>query len=145
MDTEASYATKHCRKGHKKNRNYKQVPRPFPNWRLPSPGITGSGRRCRHPDPRKLHRAKALEEAAEDTCPVGRDVIVDERPSAGDTPRAPWILDRSSPTMTTAAAGSMSSIQPPIFQRTHSSICTHEAKNQRPRRTETTRHRREDS
>ena len=55
------------------------------------------------------------------------------RPSAEATPRAPWILEQSSLSTTTAAAGTSSLNQPPIFHEPSSHLRTSEAESRRPR------------
>ena len=58
--------------------------------------------------------------------------------SAGATPRAPSISDQTSPPMTTATAGTSSSIQPPVFRKTSSHLRIYEVESRclhRPSRT----------
>ena len=54
-------------------------------------------------------------------------------PASMATPQAPWIMERSSLTMTSAAAGTSSPNQPPIFHKPSSHLRTSEAESRRPR------------
>jgi len=54
--------------------------------------------------------------------------------SAGAAPRAPSISDQTSPPMTTATAGTSSSIQPPVFRKTSSHHLTFKVESRRPHR-----------
>jgi len=54
--------------------------------------------------------------------------------SAGAAPRAPLISDQTSPPMTTATAGTSSSIQPPVFRKTSSHHLTFKVESRRPHR-----------
>ena len=62
---------------------------------------------------------------------AAEDEAVAGRPSAGDTPRVPSILDPLSPSTPTAAAGNTSRIHPPNFHQSRSSLRNLETKDRR--------------
>jgi len=95
-------------------------------------GLPGSGRRTTL-DRRVLHRTNALKKPQWTLVPKNEMRPSPRRPSAGATPRAPWILEQSSLSTTTAAAGTSSPNQPPIFHKPSSHLRTSEAESRRPR------------
>jgi hypothetical protein len=73
-----------------------------------------------HRDLERSHRPLAFEGAEVDTRHRGRDDAVGGRPSTGAAPQPLQILDLSSPSTTTAAAGTSNQIQPANNHISHS-------------------------
>ena len=69
---------------------------------------------------------------------VAVDTGVAESPSTGDAPRAPPILDRSSPSTSATVEGSSSLVHPPNLHETRILLCTLEAKGRYSRHLEKT-------
>jgi len=124
-----------CTEVHKKTKITSRSPDPFAGRtrrRSPPRRIAGSGR-CTTPYRRVLHRTNTLKKPQWILVPKNEMRPSPRRPSAGATPRAPWISEQSSLSTTTAAAGTSSPNQPPIFHKPSSHLRTSEAESRRPR------------